>query len=124
MFYFWHINSNVFYNPTAGMLRLTVLSIPFLSSFFFTIIYIYINLDYLDAQSVPLSWLPPPISVLMPRIGLVSQRVSKVLVGEEGPSHLVDLVVGADGPEVLDVVPEVRGGVGPVGDCRQFVIRH
>lgn len=62
--------------------------------------------------------------MLVALVGLVSQGVSQVLVGEEGASHLVDLVVGADGPEVLDVVPEVRGGVRPVGNSRGLIIRH
>lgn len=43
-------------------------------------------------------------------------------MGEEGPGHLVDVVVGADGPEVLNVVPEVRGGVGPVRNSYWFFI--
>lgn len=62
--------------------------------------------------------------MFVPLIGLISQSVSEGLVGEEGPGHLVDVAVGADGSEVLDVVPEVRGGVGPVGDSWWFVIRH
>lgn len=45
-------------------------------------------------------------------------------MGEEGPGHLVDLVVGADGFEVFDVVPEVGGGVGPVRNRWGFVVRH
>lgn len=60
----------------------------------------------------------------MPLVGLVSQRVSEVLVGKEGPSQLIDVVVGADGPEVLNVVPEVRGGVGPVGNCWRLIVGH
>ena len=60
----------------------------------------------------------------MSRVGLVSQGVSEGLVGEEGPGHLVDVVVGTDGFEVLDVVPEVGGGVGPVGNSWGFVVRH
>lgn len=67
---------------------------------------------------------PAPLSVFVSLIGLISQGVSEGLVGEEGPGHLVDLVVGANGSEVLDVVPEVRGGVGPVGDSWWFIIRH
>lgn len=43
-------------------------------------------------------------------------------MGKEGPGHLVDVVVGADGSEVFNVVPEVRGGVGPVGDSWRFFI--
>lgn len=62
--------------------------------------------------------------MLVPLVGLVAQSVSKVLVGEEGPGQLIDVVVGADGPEVFNVVPEVRGGVGPVGNCWRFVIRY
>lgn len=57
-------------------------------------------------------------------VGLVSQRVSEVLVGVEGSGQLIDVVVGADGPEVFNVVPEVRGGVGPVGNGWRFVIRY
>lgn len=45
-------------------------------------------------------------------------------MGEEGPGQLIDAVVGADGPEVLNVVPEVRGGVGPVGNRWRFIIRY
>lgn len=45
-------------------------------------------------------------------------------MGEEGSGHLVDVVVGANGSEVFNVVPEVRGGVGPVGNCWWFIIRH
>lgn len=62
--------------------------------------------------------------MLVPLVGLVSQSVSEVLVGEEGPSQLIDAVVGADGPEVFNVVPEVRGGVGPVGNRWRFIIRY
>lgn len=64
---------------------------------------------------------PSPL-VFMPHVALVSQGVSEVLVGEEGACHLVDVVVGADGFEVFDVVPEIRGGVGPVGDSWWFII--
>lgn len=45
-------------------------------------------------------------------------------MGEEGPGQIVDVVVGADGSEVFDVVPEVRGGVRPVGNRWWFIIRH
>lgn len=45
-------------------------------------------------------------------------------MGEEGPGQIVDVVVGADGSEVFDVVPEVGGGVGPVGNRWWFIIRH
>lgn len=60
----------------------------------------------------------------MALVGLVSQRVSEMLVGVEGSGQLIDVVVGADGPEVFNVVPEVRGGVGPVGNCWRFIIRY
>lgn len=70
------------------------------------------------------SWRSAQLSVLVPLVGLVSQSVSEVLVGEEGPGQLIDAVVGADGPEVFNVVPEVRGGVGPVGDRWRFIIRN
>lgn len=63
-------------------------------------------------------------SVFVPLVGLVSQRVSEVLVGVEGSGQLIDVVVGADGPEVFNVVPEVRGGVGPVGNCCRLIIRY
>lgn len=59
----------------------------------------------------------------MPLVGVVPQSVSEVLVGEEGPGQLIDAVVGADGPEEFNVVPEVRGGVGPVGHGWRFIIR-
>lgn len=62
--------------------------------------------------------------MFVPLVGLVSQRVSEVLVGVEGSGQLIDVVVGADGPEVFNVVPEVRGGVGPVGNGWRFVIRY
>lgn len=71
-------------------------------------------------QSAPASVL----SVLVPLVGLVAQGVPKVLVGVEGAGQLVDVVVGADGAEVLHVVPEVRGGEGPVGHGWWLVIRH
>lgn len=45
-------------------------------------------------------------------------------MGEEGPGQLIDVVVSADGPEVFDVVPEVGGGVGPVGNRWRFIIRY
>lgn len=60
----------------------------------------------------------------MALVGLVSQGVSEVLVGKEGPGQLINAVVGADGPEVFNVVPEVRGGVGPVGNGWRFIIRY
>lgn len=60
----------------------------------------------------------------MALVGLVPQGVSQVLVGEEGASHLVDLVVRSDGPEVFNVVPEVRGGVRPVGNSCRFIVWH
>lgn len=62
-------------------------------------------------------------SVFVSLVGPVSQRVSEVLVGVEGSGQLIDVVVGADGPEVFNVVPEVRGGVGPVGNCWRLIIR-
>lgn len=70
------------------------------------------------------SWRSAWLSVLVALVGLVSQSVSQVLVGVEGPGQLVDAVVGADGPEVFDVVPEVGGGVRPVGNRWRFFIRH
>lgn len=48
-----------------------------------------------------------PASVLVALVGLVAQGVPEVLVGVEGAGELVDVVVGADGAEVLHVVPEV-----------------
>ncbi len=57
-------------------------------------------------------------------IGFISQGVSDGLVGEEGPGQLINAVVGTDGSEVLDVVPEVRGGVGPVRNSWWFIIWH
>lgn len=73
----------------------------------------------------PASWSSPPItSVLVPLVSLVAQGVPEVLVGVEGAGELVDVVVGADGAEVLHVVPEVRGGEGPVGHGWWLVIRH
>lgn len=66
----------------------------------------------------------PRGSVFVPLVGLVSQRVSEVLVGVEGSGQLIDVVVGADGPEVFNVVPEVRGGVGPVGNGWRLIIRY
>lgn len=84
------------------------------------------NQDISPAPSLPSScptWLlPAPLSVLMSLIGLISQGVPEVLVGEEGPRHLVDVVVGADGSEVFNVVPEVSGGIGPVGKSWWFII--
>lgn len=64
------------------------------------------------------------ILMLMSLVGVVSQGVPEVLVGEEGPGHLVDLLVGPDGFEVLHIVPEVGGGVGPVGVSRRLLVRH
>lgn len=45
-------------------------------------------------------------------------------MGVEGSGQHIDVAVGADGPEVFNVVPEVRGGVGPVGNGWRFVIRY
>lgn len=67
----------------------------------------YLNSSRLSPLS---SWLlPAPASVFMSLIGLISQGVSEVLVGEEGTGQFVDVVVGADGSEVFYVVPEVGG---------------
>lgn len=82
----------------------------------------YLNSSWLSLLS---SWLlPAPASVFMSLIGLISQGVSQMLVGKEGTGQFVDVVVGADGSEVFDVVPEVRGRVGPVGNRWRFIVRH
>lgn len=57
-------------------------------------------------------------------IGFVSEGVPQVLVGKEGAGHLIDPVIGPDGFEVFHVVPEVGGGVGPVGDSWGLIIGH
>lgn len=75
-------------------------------------------------QSVGSSLPSPPVSVFVSLVGLVAQGVPEVLVGVEGAGQLVDVVVGADGAEVLHIVPEVRGGEGPVGHGRRLVVRH
>lgn len=71
-----------------------------------------------------LFWLFPSHSMFMSLIGLISQGVSDGLMGVEGPGHLIDVVVGTDWFEVFNVVPEVRGGVGPVGNSWWFIIWH
>lgn len=82
----------------------------------------YLNSSRISPHS---SWLlSAPASVFMSLIGLISQGVPEVLVGEEGTGQFVDVVVGADGSEVFNVVPEVGGRVGPVGNSRRFIVRH
>lgn len=53
---------------------------------------------------------------------VVSQSVPEIVMGEESSGHLIDLVVGSDTTEILDIVPEVRGGVGPVGSGWRLII--
>lgn len=82
----------------------------------------YLNSSRLSLLS---SWLfSASASVFMSLIGLISQGVPEVLVGEEGTGQFVDVVVGTDGSEVFDIVPEVGGRVGPVGNSRRFIVRH
>ncbi len=125
----------ILYNPREELRALhlymytlqTCYALLFLHSFNVYINFFIIFLSRQSEKSISfylLRILPAPLSVFMPGVGLISQGVSEVLVGEEGPGHLVDVVVGADGSEVLDVVPEVRGGVRPVRDSWWFVIRH
>lgn len=53
---------------------------------------------------------------------IISQSVPEILLGEESPGQLVDLGVCSDAAEILDVVPEIRGGVGPVGSDWGLII--
>lgn len=54
---------------------------------------------------------------------IVSQSVTKMLLGKESSGHLADLVISSDTAEILDVVPEVRGRVGPVGSGWSLIIQ-
>lgn len=51
-----------------------------------------------------------------------AQGGSQGEVSEEGAGHVLDLGVGPQRLEELHVVPEVRGGEGPVGHGRQLGI--
>lgn len=128
-FHLWTLNTG--YSNTYFVLHLIF--------YYFVTIFVFHYLTYFtnDALSPCISlyfrckrlshftvWASSSSSVLMSFVGLISQCVSNVLVGKESPGHLINMFVGTDGPEVLNVVPKVRGGVGPVGDSWWLVVRH